>query len=216
MNYRHTKRLYFLFILFVFFTDFSANKCLYAQEDKSAIVLYTSNVEFSYHQPFRNSYKSAHPSYIEVPRLNHYINLLQNYIQYLKRLDRLTGNPNIRISYAPDAVIENDEPQTRIININDLGVTSLLQKVNKYLTEYGFVKLEHVIDTPEALYSLPEQDIKKASIFSKSAYFKNISLAVPSNEADTSYVVLKDRILTTRLSAKTNSIYSLSLKDNKE
>jgi hypothetical protein len=204
MNNRHTQRQYSFIILLFFFILTTFCECLYAQEDKSAIVLYTSNVEFSYHQPFRNSYKSKHPSYIEVPRLNHYINILQNYIQYLKKLNKLNGNPNIRISYAPDAVFDNEEQQTRIIKINDLGIASLLQKVNKYLTEYGFVKLEHVIDTPEGLYSLPEQDITKPSNFSKSAYFKNISLAFPSNEPDTSYIMIKDRILTTILSTKAN------------
>ena len=213
MDYRHIKgfQSYFIFLAIVIFIPFC--RTLFAQEDKSAIVLYTSNVEFTYHQPFRNSYKSSHPSYIEVPRLNHYINLLQNYIQYLKKLGRISGNPNIRINYAPDAVIEYDTEQTRIININDLGAENLLQKVNKYLTEYGFVKLEDIIDSPLGLYSLPEQDITKPSNFSKSAYFKNVSLAIPSNEPDTSYVVLKDRVLTTRLSSKTNSIYSLSLLD---
>ena len=218
MSYRQIIKLHYykLFVLAAFFFVLLPINRLNAQEDKSAIVLYTSNVEFSYHQPFRNSYKSNHPSYIEVPRLNHYINLIQNYIQFLKKLDRLKGNPNIRVSYAPDAVMDSDEPQTRIIKINDLGLASLLQKVNKYLTEYGFVNLEDIIDTPEGLYNLPEQDITKPSNFSKSAYFKNVSLAIPSNEPDTSYVVLKDRVLTTRLSSKTNSIYSLSLNDKPE
>ncbi len=216
MSYKHISRKFSLILLFCLFISVLSNVQLNAQEDKSAIVLYTSNVEFSYHQPFRNSYKSKHPSYIDVPRMNHFINLFQSYILYLKKLGRLNGNPFVRISYAPDAVIENDEPQTRIIKINDLGVGNLLNKVNKYLTEYGFVKTEHIIDSSESLYSLPEQDISKENSFTNSAYFKNISLAVPSNEPDTSYVVLKDRVLTTRLSSKTNTIFSLSLNEKPE
>ncbi len=202
----------FLFLLVVF----NPNNSLLAQEDKSSIVLYSSNVEFSYHQPFRSSYKSSHPSYIEVPKLNHILNLLQNYIQYLKKLDRLKGNPNIRISYTPDAVIDVDTPQTRIIKITDLGINNIIQKVNNYLIEYGFLKNEDIIDTPEGLYNIPENDITKPSNFSKSIYFKNLSLEIPSIEPDTSYALLSDKfVLTTRPSKKTNRIFKLTLDKDK-
>lgn len=204
-------------LLVAFLLIFISNNNSCAQDDKSAIVLYTSNVEFTYHQPFRSTYKSNHPSYIEVPKLNQFINLLQNYVQYLKKLERLKGNPNIRISYAPDSVIEDNIQQTRIIKINDLGLTNLLQKVNNYLIEYGFVKKEDVIENSDIFYNIIEQDITKHSSFSKSAYFKNLSLSIPNNQPDINYELLgKDSVLTTRPSRHTNLIYKLPLDGNPE
>ena len=122
--------IYSFFIAFLLIINTS--NISFAQEDKSSIVLYTSNVEFTYHQPFRNTRRSNHPSYIEVPRLNQYINLIQNYILFLKKLNRLTGNPNIRISYAPDTVVDENVQQTKIIKVNDLGLTTIIQKVNAF------------------------------------------------------------------------------------
>lgn len=216
-EYKISRQTINIFIIIAFLTlIFSSNKS-FAQDDKSSIVLYNSNVEFSYHQPFRSSYKSNHPSYIEIPRLNHILNLLQNYIQYLKKLNRINGNPNIRISYAPDAVMDDNLPQTRIIRINDLGLANILQKTNQYLVEYGFVKSENIIDSVEGLNNLQENDITKPSNFTKSSYFKNLSLQIPSIEPDTEYELSKKFVLTTRPSQKTNKIYKLTLdKDNDE
>ena len=216
-EHKKSKQSIYIIIIISFFTFIFSSSKSFAQEDKSSIVLYNSNVEFSYHQPFRNSYKSAHPSYIEIPRLNHILNLLQNYIQYLKKLNRVNGNPNVRISYAPDAVLDENLPQTRIIRINNLGLTNILQKTNHYLVEYGFVKSENIIDSVEGLYSLQENDITKPSNFTKSSYFKNLSLQIPSNEPDTEYELSQKFVLTTRPSQKTNKIYKLTLdKDNDE
>ena len=215
MIFANKARKYSINLIIIFITIFVILlpiSNLYAQEDKSSIVLYSSNVEFSYHQPFRNSYKSNHPSYIEVPKLNHILNLLQNYIQYLKKLNRLKGNPNVRISYAPDAVLDEEKPQTRIIKINDLGLNNILQKTNQYLIEYGFVTPENIIDSIEGLYNLPENDITKPSNFSKSSYFKNLSLQIPNNEPDTEYELSEKSVFTTRPGVKTNKIYKLSLK----
>ena len=70
MNFRCQSRQHLLFYtLLACLFIFNFNNSSFAQDDKSAIVLYTSNVEITYHQPFRNSYRSAHPSYIEVPKL---------------------------------------------------------------------------------------------------------------------------------------------------
>lgn len=214
MNIKQKIRQYSIIWSSVFIL-FAISNSLFAQDDKSSIVLYNTNVEITYHQPFRNGYKSSHPSYIEVPKLNHILNILQNYVQYLKRLERITGTPNIRISYAPDSVLEEDEQQTRIININDLNFATILRKVNRFITEYGYVKPEDIIDSAEAIQSLPEQEITKNSNFSKSAYFNNISLAIKSNEPDTSYSILDNQtVFTTRPSKKTNQIYKLSIKEN--
>ncbi len=216
MNLLHKSMLYKSLLknitLIAIFMLFSFSNSLLAQEDKTSIILYSSNVEFTYHQPFRNGYKSNHPSYIEVPKLNQILNMLQNYIQYLKKLGRVNGSPNIRISYAPDSELESDEVQTRIIKINDLGLASIINKTNRYLTEYGFVKVEDILDNPSAVQDLPEQDITKSSNFCKSAYFNNISIALPSNEPDTNYEIADSQtVFTTRPSKKTNLIYKLSL-----
>ena len=220
MIFVHKKRenpIYRIIILIALFAIILSENIVFAQEDKSSIVLYSSNVEFSYHQPFRNSYKSNHPSYIEVPKLNHILNLLQNYVLYLKKLNRLKGNPNIKISYAPDAVQDEEKPQARIISINDLGISNILQKTNHYLIEYGFVNSEDIIDSAEGLYNLPENDITKPSNFSKSSYFNNLSLQITNNEPDTEYELSNKFVLTTRPSLKTNKIYKLSLsKDSEE
>ena len=214
-EYKKMKKTFcHIFILAVLFTAiFYPNKCS-AQEDKSSIVLYSSNIEISYHQPFRNSYKSNHPSYIEVPKINHILNTLQNYILYLKKLNKLKGNPTIRISYAPDAVFDDDKPQARIIKINDLGITNILQKTNRYLKEYGFISPEDVIETAEGLYNLQENDITRKSSFSNSSYFRNLSKQIPSIEPDTSYEISDKFLLTTRPGKKTNKIYKLSLNEN--
>ena len=216
-DHKTNKYPYYIILTIAFLTVVLSSNTVFAQEDKSSIVLYNSNVEFSYHQPFRNSYKSNHPSYIEIPKLNHILNLLQNYIQYLKKLNRVKGNPNIKINYAPDAVLDEDKPQTRIIKINDLGLANILQKTNHYLIEYGFVSPENIIDSVEGLYSLQENDITKPSNFSKSSYFRNLSMQIPSNEPDTEYELSQQFVLTTRPSQKTNKIYKLSFdKEKKE
>lgn len=189
---------------------------LLAQENKSAIVLYSNNIEISYHQPFRNTYKSNHPSYIEVPKLNQLMNLCQNYIQYLKKLNRLKGNPNIKISYSPDSVLEDNTQPSRIIKINDLGVNSLLGQINQYLAAYDFAEKKDLIENQESLYSIQDIDITKPNSFTKSDYFQNLSLKIPSNEPDTSYCIVNDEnIITTRTSRKTNLIYKLSLNKTK-
>ena len=212
-EHKKSKQSIYIFVIIAFFTLFFSSDKSFAQEDKSSIVLYNSNVEFSYHQPFRNSYRSNHPSYIEIPRLNHILNLLQNYIQYLKKLNRLNGNPNIKINYAPDAVLDENLPQSRVIRINNLGLTNILQKTNQYLVDYGFVTSENIIDSVEGLYSLQESDITRPSNFSKSPYFKNLSLHIPSNEPDTEYELSQKFVLTTRPSQKTNKIYKLSFNE---
>lgn len=214
-EYKRKKKIFYhLLILATLFTTIFYSDKAFAQENKSSIVLYSSNVEIAYHQPFRNSYKSNHPSYIEVPKINHILNTLQNYILYLKKLNKLKGNPTIRISYAPDAILEEEKPQTRIIRINDLGLINILQKTNNYLTEYGFVSQEDVIETLEGIYNLPENDITRNSSFSKSSYFKNLSKQIPSIEPDTSYEINDKFLLTTRPGKKTNRIFKLSLDEN--
>ena len=211
---KNRQSIYYIFILITLLVLIFSSSKGFAQEDKSSIVLYSSNIEISYHQPFRSSYKSNHPSYIEVPKINHILNTLQNYILYLKKLNKLKGNPTIKISYAPDAVFDNDKPQTRIIKINDLGLNNILQKTNHYLIEYGYVTSEDIIDSADGLLNLPENDITKESSFSKSSYFKNLSTQLPSIEPDTEYELSKKFVLTTRPSRKTNKIYKLSIDGN--
>ncbi|MBR4570371.1 MAG: hypothetical protein IKO19_06850 [Candidatus Riflebacteria bacterium] len=215
-EHKKSKQSIYIFVIIAFFTLVLSSDKSFAKEDKSSIVLYNTNVEFSYHQPFRSSYRSNHPSYIEIPRLNHILNLLQNYVQYLKKLNRVKGNPNIKINYAPDASFDDNLPQSRVIKINNLGLANILQKTNQYLVEYGFVTSENIIDSVEGLYSLQESDITRPNNFSKSSYFKNLSLHIPSNEPDTEYELSRKFVLTTRPSQKTNKIYKLSFEKEKD
>ena len=213
MNNRNTKRITILIaVLAVYILFMPFNQKLMAQEDKSSIIFYSSNIEVTYHQPFRNGYKSNHPSYIEVPKINHILNLLQNYVNYLKKLNRLSRNPIIRLNYVPDSILESESQLKRIIIINELGLNNILTLVNNYLVDFDYVKREDLIESVDGLLSIPDSDITKQTDFSDSAYFSNLSLAIPSNEPDTSYVIVdQNTVLTTRPGKKTNLIYRLSL-----
>lgn len=189
----------------------------FAQED-SSITLCGQNIEISYHQPFINSYKSKHPSYIEIPKINHILNLFQNYIHYLKKLGRLNGHPSIKINYTPDALLEDIESKTsRLITINDLGLNNILQKVNSYLSEYEFAQEGDLIATADGLENLPDNDIKTPEKFSSIPIFTNHSLTLPSNEPDTAFAVIDNTtVVTTRPGKKTNLICKLSLNKPEE
>ena len=188
-----------------------------ADKKNSAVTFTSANIEIAYHQPVKSGYKSNHPTYIEVPRINHLINSLQNYVNYLKKLKRIKGNPTIRINYAPDVAEEDDDQQTRIIKIHDLGINNLIKKVNKFLVYYDFANAEDLVENGESLENIPDSDITKPSRFSQSSYFKNLSLAIPGNEPDCSFVKVDNHTLfSTRPGKKTNLIYKLSLDNPKE
>ena len=206
------KKVLIITVLTIYFAGIPFAQKLMAQDNNSSIIFYSSNIEVAYHQPFRNGYKSNHPSYIEVPRINHILNTLQNYVNYLKKLNRISRNPKIKLNYTPDSILESDTQLKRIIVINDLGLNNILTLVNDYLINYDFAKREDLIESVDGLLSIPDSDITKPTNFSNSVYFKNLSLAIPSNEPDTSYVIVdNETVLTTRPGKKTNLIYRLSL-----
>ncbi len=177
----------------------------------------TSNIEISYHAPYDSGYHSSHPAYLETHKINLLLNKIQNYINYLKKLNKISGKPNIRINYTPNAPIEDDGQNKRLIKINDLGYNNIIQQINKQLVEYNKAEESYLADNADALFAIPDTALSVENFFTRSDIFTNQSNAIPSNEPDTDYAVLdSNTVLTTRPDKNTNRIFKLSLNGKPE
>ncbi|MDD2998251.1 MAG: hypothetical protein EOM80_03215 [Erysipelotrichia bacterium] len=199
-----------LLLAFVIQADPSA-----AQKTDQTINFNTPRVELVFQPPLRSGFNSPHPLNIELPKLNLIVNLLENYIQYLARLQKVATGTSIKLFYAPDLAAETENEDTKTIRINEPGLNQILQQVNQSLKERKLAETTYLLDNADSLLTIPDQFLRKVNKTAIQTGLINYSSFQKSLEPDTDFCVVdKNRVVVARPFKRSNRLFIMTDENN--
>lgn len=204
-----------LFICFAVSVQLSFPGILQAQAGNQTISFTSNSVELVFTPPFRSGFNSKNPLFTELPRLNLLTNLLENYIQYLRKLQKVATGTSLSLLYAPDLPPESWDNNSRFIRISELGLNHILQQVNTRLKEAGGTEASYLLDSADSLFSIPDQYPRNTSKIAIRTELVNHSSFQISLEPDTDFCVLdENRVITARPYKRTNRLFLMTDQDD--
>lgn len=210
---RNTCRRYLLTLLVAFFSiaNLYWQAPVLAQDSDQTITFSTPAVELLYKPPFRSGLNSQYPAQSEVPKLNLVINLMENYLQYLSKLQKIAPDTTIKLFYAPDLAIDDYNDDRKIIRLRDLGLNQILQDINQHLREKATTEENYLLDNANSLFTIPDQLGRKTSKIAIRTELINHSSFQQSLEPDTDFCVIDEhRLITARPSKKNNRLHLMT------
>lgn len=200
-------RLFFMFLLLSVYCIAP----LAAQKADQVINFNTSRVELIFQPSMRSGFNSPHPLHIEVPRLNLIVNLMENYLQYLLRLQKIAAGTKITMVYAPDIAIEDWNEDAKRLRIKDTGINQVLQLVNQHLREQDGTERSFLLDNDENLFTIPDHFPRKTSKIAIKTELINHSSFQQSLEPDTDFCVVDEhRVVTARPFKRSNRLFIMT------
>ncbi|GAB4270705.1 MAG: hypothetical protein Kow0029_07700 [Candidatus Rifleibacteriota bacterium] len=167
----------------------------YAQITDQTINFSTPKLDMVFQPPFRSGFNSEHPLEIELPKLNLAVNLLENYMQYLLKLQKIATATSLQIIYAPEQSSEAWNENTNLIQLKDTGLNHILTKVNSYLSEKSTTDKLYLLDNAETLFNIPDQFARKECKIAEKLDLVNLSRFLDSLEPDTYAAIGKDDVV---------------------
>lgn len=202
------KRLLFIILL--------VTSCirLNAQIPDKNISFYTGNIEFIFQPPLQKSFNTQHPLSKEVPQINLTLILFDNYIEYLKRISKISQKTRLTILYSPDLAIDEYDDNLKLIKIHELGYNHILKKINDFLKLHKETDEKFLLDTAETLFTIIDKIECKVSELADNLKLKNISADNKCLEPDSDFcLITKNKIAVTRPAIQNNKIFVLTETD---
>jgi dipeptidyl aminopeptidase/acylaminoacyl peptidase len=198
-----------LFACFIFCATLA-----FAQITDQTISFSTPKLDLVFQPPLRASFNSDHPLDIEVPQLNLAVNLFENYMQYLHKLQKIATNTSLHFIYAPGQSSESWNDNPNLIKLSDTGLNQILGKVNKFLSEKSTTDANYLLDNAATLLNIPDQFTRKECKMATNLQLANISTFIDSLEPDTEMAVCtSELIFSTRPHKTSNRIFMYSEKN---
>ncbi len=190
--------------------------CLvFAQVADKSISFYTPNVELTFQPPIQKSFNSPHPLYKETPRINLTLNLFDNYMEYLKKLSKISKTMRLHILYAPEIQTDDLHGSLKLIKIHDLGYNHILQKINEYLLLHKDTDPAYLLDSAQALFDITKTLECKISDIADKVKLTNISADQSCLEPDSDFCIINEnKIATIRPTIQNNKIYTFTKTEN--
>ena len=186
-----------------------------AQESETTVSFRTSYIELVFQPPMRAGINSANPSNIEVPRLNLLVNLFENYLQYLNRLQKIATGTSLRILYAPDQSLELGTDDSKVIRLRETGLNTTLSQINQFLKDRSGTDANYLLESADSLFTIPDQFPRPTSIVAMRTDLINHSSFQKSLEPDTDFCVVDDnRVITTRPFQRSNRLFMMTDADD--
>lgn len=183
----------------------------FAQITDQTIRFSTSRVNLLFQPPLRSGFNSEHPVEIELPQLNMAVNLMENYLQYLHKLQKVATGTTLQIIYAPGQSSESWDENPRLIKLSDPGINQILQKVNQYLADQPLTEKTYLLDNAESLLTIPDNYSRRTCEIAGKLELANISSFIDSLEPDTEIAVATgDLVYSTRPHRASNRIFAFS------
>ncbi|HNX76200.1 MAG TPA: hypothetical protein PLM07_07870 [Candidatus Rifleibacterium sp.] len=182
-----------------------------AQKTDQIINFNTPRVELIFQPSIRSGPNSAHPLHIELPRLNLIVNLIENYLQYLLRLQKIAAGSKVTLVYAPDIAIEDWNEDGRRLRINDTGINHVLQVVNQHLREQESTEKSFLLDSDDNLFAIPDNFPRKTSKIAIKTELVNHSSYQKSLEPDTDFCIVDEHhVVTARPFKRSNRLFLMT------
>lgn len=179
-----------------------------AQDSDQAVTFATPRIELLFKPPLRSGFNSPYPLQIEVPRLNLVVNVLENYIQYLSKLQKIATGTTLKLFYAPDLPLDTYDDDSKLIRIRELGLNQILQQVNQHLKDKEGTESNYLLDNADSLFTIPDQLPRQTSKIAMRTELVNHSFFQKSLEPDTDFCVIdKNRVATARPFKRSNRIF---------
>lgn len=186
-----------------------------AQENETTVSFRTSYIELVFQPPMRAGINSANPSNIEVPRLNLLVNLFENYLQYLNRLQKIATGTSLRILYAPDQSLELGTDDSKVIRLRETGLNTTLSQINQYLKDRSGTDANYLLESADSLFTIPDQLPRPTSKIAMRTDLINHSSFQKSLEPDTDFCVVDDnRVITARPFQRSNRLFMMTDADD--
>lgn len=188
---------------------------LAAQENEQTVSFRTPSIELVFQPPLRSGLNSENPSSITVPRINLLVNLFENYLQYLGKLQKIATGTSLRLVYAPDKAIDDSIDSHKLLRIRETGLNSCLTQVNQFLKDHGNNDTTYFLESAESLFSIPDQLPRATSKIALRTEMINHSCFQKSLEPDTDFCVIDDnRVITARPFQRSNRLFLMTDADN--
>ncbi|KAF1081032.1 MAG: hypothetical protein GQF41_2846 [Candidatus Rifleibacterium amylolyticum] len=179
-----------------------------AQINEQAVSFRTPSIELVFQPPLRTGINSENPSNIEVPRLNLLVNLFENYLQYLGRLQKIATGTSLRLVYAPELAIENGTEDHKAIRLNETGLNTCLSQINQYFKDRDLTDSTYHLESADSLFTIPDQLPRPTSKVAIRTELTNHSYFQKSLEPDTDFCVIDDnRVITARPFQRSNRLF---------
>ena len=205
-----------LFIIsLIFLAGFSLNS-LNAQITDQTISFSTPEINLVFQPPLRPGINSENPLHIELPQLNLAVNLFENYMQYLHKLQKIAPDIELNILYAPGQALDNFKNKADQITIKNTGLNHILNTVNKYLSQKSSTDQNYLLDNSDSLRTIPDQFKRKNCKIALKLELENISLNQESLEPDADLAVCSNNLVfSTRPHKTSNRIFKYSINNKK-
>lgn len=166
---------------------------LSAQITDQTISFSTPKVDLVFQPPLRTGFNSDHPMDAEVAQLNLAVNLFENYMQYLLKLQKISTGTSLHFIYAPEQSSESWNDNPNLITLNNTGLNQILSKVNSYLSQKETTDTSYLLDSAETLFNIPDQYSRKECKVASELELTNISAFIDSLEPDSEMVIGSSR-----------------------
>ncbi len=186
-----------------------------AQKTDQTVNFNTPRVELIFQPPMRSGFNSAHPLNIEVPRLNLIVNLIENYLQYLLKLQKIAAGTKITMVYAPEVAVEDWNEDSKKIRLREPGINQVLQQVNQMLREQEGTDRSFLLDNADNLFTIPDHFPRKTSKIAIKTELINHSSFQQSLEPDTDFCPVDEHhVITARPFKRSNRLFMMTDNDN--
>ncbi|MDD3000466.1 MAG: hypothetical protein PHF29_01790 [Candidatus Riflebacteria bacterium] len=188
---------------------------LNAQIPDKNINFYTGNIEFIFQPPLQKSFNAQHPLNKEVPQINLTLILFDNYVEYLKKISKISQKTRLTILYSPDLAIDEYDDNLKLIKIHELGYNHILKKINDYLKLHKETDEKFLLDTAESLFTIAGKMECKVSDLANNLRLRNISADEKCLEPDSNFcLIAKNKIAVIKPAIQNNKIFVLTETDN--
>ncbi|MDD3145893.1 MAG: hypothetical protein PHD82_01215 [Candidatus Riflebacteria bacterium] len=191
------------------------NSTLTAQKADQIVNFNSERVEFIFQPPMRSGFNAAHPLQIELPRLNLLVNLIENYFQYLLRLQKIAAGSRVTLVFSPDMAVEDWNEDSKRLRIKDLGINQILQQINQHLREQEGTERQFLLESDDNLFTIPDNLPRKTSKIAINTELVNHSSFQQSLEPDTDFCVIDDNmVVTARPFKRSNRLFLMTDRNN--
>lgn len=186
-----------------------------AQKSDQTVNFNTPSIDLVFQPPMRSGLSSPNPLNIEVPRLNLAVNLIENYIQYLARLQKIATGTRISMVYAPGVAVEDWNEDSRTTRLIEPGLNQTLQQVNQFLRENERTDKDYLLENADMLFTIPDNYPRKTSKIAIKTELINHSSFQQSLEPDTDFCVVdNNRVVTVRPYKRSNRLFIMTDSNN--
>ena len=186
-----------------------------AQTNEQSVSFRTPSIELVFQPSLRSGVNSANPNNIEVPRLNLLVNLFENYLQYLTRLQKIATGTSLRIIHAPGLALDDGVASNKLLRLQETGLNTSLSQINQYFKDLGITDTNYHLESADSLFSIPDHLPRPISKIAIRTELINHSFFQKSLEPDTDFCVVDDnRVITARPFQRSNRLFLMTDADN--